>query len=86
MRKVERGQCLTAEQAAKILGLSATKIRCSMRIDTETGRKPARMPIGHAIKPEGGSRNWIYLIYRQSVAEYVGFSEWQEEWEDVING
>lgn len=67
---------VTTAEAARILGISKSQLCNIMKYDAMNGTK--RLPIGTAIPPGAGKKNYQFLIYKNLVLKQVGLDEWPE--------
>ena len=66
--------------AAKLIGISPTRLRCRMKMDYKTGRNPA-LPIGRVIPPNKEGKQYTFVILKPLLMKYLGLTEWPEEWD-----
>lgn len=68
---------ITPEEASKVVGITAARIRNIMKWDYLHGTK--RLPIGAVIPPESDGGKYQFLIYKQKVLDFIGADSWPEE-------
>lgn len=69
-------QRVTPEEAAKVLGVSPTRIR--NRLKRDYLKKTNDFPVGHAHRAETG-KSFRYELYRSMIMKYMGLDKWPEE-------
>lgn len=72
-------QTIDVKVAAKMLGMSADAVRCTMKNDKRLNRRPARLPIGYVMEMNGETTRFRYIISKQMLMDFLKLREWPEE-------